>query len=167
MLRSGRPLNHCFSEAGSSYLGHSHPQHTQFPENLVPGLEAPPSMRQVTGLFTKCSVLTSLLLTYRLPSIGSPDTEMQPLLPFWAAGTDRTGCHYHGRSWLSQETMALLLTAWHSLLQTAAGNRDRGFGRLLIVSAGHLVQGGAGVVPHPVFFVLKSKDVLGIWQKTK
>lgn len=103
-------------------------------------------MRWVISLFTKCSsVLTSLLLISRSPSLGSPYAAMQPFLPFWAAGTHTTGCHSHGRYWLGQDMVALLPTAQHGLLQAAAGNRGRGFGRLPIGSAGHLAQGVQGL----------------------
>lgn len=100
-------------------------------------------MRQVIGLVTKCcsSVITSLLLTSRLPSLGSPYAELQSLLPCWAAGTDTTGCLSRIRSWLGQETVALLPTTRQGLLQTRVRSRGRGFGSLPVFRAGRLVQG--------------------------
>lgn len=81
----------------------------QFPEHFLLGLEALPVMRQVIGLVTYCcSVLTSLAdIQTDFPPLALQILN-DSLLPFWAAGTDTTGCHYQGRSWLSQEAVALL-----------------------------------------------------------
>lgn len=121
----------------------------QFPEHFLLGLEALPKVRQVIGLVTYCcSVLTSLADIQRdFPPLALHILN-DSLLPFWAAGADTTGCHYHVRSWLSQEAVALLPTAWQGSLPTWAGNKSRGSGRLPMVSDGPLVQKSCVSPPH-------------------
>lgn len=122
----------------------------QFPEHFLLGLEAPHLVRQVIDLVTYCcSVLTSLadILT-DFPPLALHIMN-NSLVPFWAAGTDTTGCHCHMRSsWLSQEAVALLPTAWQGSLPTQAGNKRRGSGRLPVFRDGPLVQVSCMSPPH-------------------
>lgn len=128
----------------------SPPVHLSSLNTFCWGFEAPPLVRQVIDLVTYCcSVLTSL---------ADIQTDFTPLalhilnnsfVPFWAAGTDTTGCHCHVRSsWLSQEAVALLPTAGQGSLPTRAGNKRRGSGRLPVFSDGPLVQESCVSPPH-------------------